>query len=323
MTEVQELRQSPFASVSDDILLPLFSSPKDQSEAKVMRIQAKPYRPDRPKVSSGFLDTLPLELVDAILLSLDCKSLSRMAATNSIFEFYIKNLPSYKLVVENCQTALCAMKNSASDRTYSMGEIYDVFRSPRCSACNDLGPWLFLPKLKRSCRNCLGNKDELRTVGIEEVMSSLDLKFAEAINMFPFFARGAWTYFCVSDVLDFARKHKIRLDLPAGVPWDTAVQFPFVMDPKDGIAEFGKHCMSCAWSVQRRYPCVDVQAPYVLETVEAEDDLRRGIFRVYSSEGLLEHIRGGECAMALEYWNGLLVDVESMHCLPPTYGMAG
>lgn len=294
---------SPLLHIGDDSLLNIFSFPEAHDTVNTVKVQPKHYPRGRPEVSSGFLDTLPLELVDKIFSYLDCESLNKLIATNSHLESYIRSLPSYKLVVENCQSILHAMKTSAFSRRYTIGDIYDAFRNPHCSECSDFGTWFFLPKLKRCCRNCLGSKEALKTVLIEEVMGCLGLTFMEAINLFPFYAQGAWTYLCLSDVLEFVRKYRIQTELPTANVSDTAVRIPIVI-PESGMIDFGRHCMPCALSAQEQYPGVDLQSPHTVETAIPEGELRHRIFRVYSPQGLLGHIRSGECETALEYWNG-------------------
>ncbi|WEW55465.1 hypothetical protein PRK78_000896 [Emydomyces testavorans] len=311
--------QSPLAYVNNAALLDMFSSPRSNEEAslKIIQIQSRPYNPHRPKVASNFLDTLPIELVDLILFSLDCKSLCKLSATNSIFESYITNHPCYKLVVENCQNALHSITRLGLEGTYSVKDMYDVFRKPYCSACNDLGPCLFLPKLKRCCMNCVGNCEELKIVRIELVTSQLGVPHEELINMIPFYATGPWTYFCASDVFELARQRKVSITLPSyECPWETIVQFPF-LDPKRGTVEVGRRCVGCAWAVETNSdPRAHTQPSRPYGWTDTAGHIRHRVFQVYTTEGLLEHIRSGECASAVQYWNASFeIDAGILRCL--------
>ncbi|CEL03395.1 hypothetical protein ASPCAL04550 [Aspergillus calidoustus] len=122
--------RKPMRKKSPAIHNALPKSLQDAKDTQLLKALSKPQRspwPERktdpwprplritPKrryraASSSFFDTLPLELVDMILLQLDYTSLARLSATNTKAERFLKTRPYYKLVVENCYIFLAELR---------------------------------------------------------------------------------------------------------------------------------------------------------------------------------------------------------------------
>ncbi|THC94289.1 hypothetical protein EYZ11_006225 [Aspergillus tanneri] len=97
---------------SEAQILQVLSIPKTWVEAdmKCRPLRISPRKRTRLKVTSGFFDFLPFEILDMILLGLDYCSLSTLCVVNTKAESYIKHTLFYKNVVEHCYKALQKMK---------------------------------------------------------------------------------------------------------------------------------------------------------------------------------------------------------------------
>ncbi|EAS33064.3 uncharacterized protein CIMG_04088 [Coccidioides immitis RS] len=294
----------PQSSPTDNVLIERFGLPMpiDGLNVPSVSLQPRPFCPSRPQATSSFLDVFPFELVDMVLFNLDCKSMTRLSATNSKFEAYVKALTFYKRIAEECQTTLYELKHCGLYGTLPVKRIFDLLRNPYCFTCGDLSSSVLIPDIQRCCRSCMGRKADITSIRTETEVDGIDLAYQQLMDGAPPFLQSKWTCACLSIILNFSHKHSSSpLSPNYDWMWLASVQLPF-LDPESGKLELGRRCMACGWAV-RRFDDEGKPIPYsqASELGLIKDEERRAMFRVYSVEGLLRHIRSGECPHAPQY----------------------
>ncbi|KAJ0425396.1 hypothetical protein BJY00DRAFT_308144 [Aspergillus carlsbadensis] len=266
--------------------------------------------------SSSFLDILPLELLDMILLQLDYASLARLSATNTKAERFIKTRPYYKAVIEDCYTFLAELRRIQFLAIPSAASIYHAFCTPTCSTpdCQRLAGGFFLLTCRRYCYQCLGTAPQntaLCTIMVEEkyriarddiLGNLLCLRSSERRN--SLFVLEADVQRLAARL--FGEERRVRcLDR-----WWTrklaSLPLPFV-DEETKKIEQGRLCRVCNTAFEeysRLWQQIEVEP-----TKDEWDTWKKGLetieesaYKVYGTKQLLQHIRSGECPSAEEFW---------------------
>ncbi|KAL2821501.1 hypothetical protein BJX63DRAFT_218167 [Aspergillus granulosus] len=310
---------------SDTQLLKRFSKPergpwpepKTNPRPHPLRITPRK-RSRKPPASSGFFDTLPLELLDMILLQLDYVSLTRLSATNTTAESYIKTRPYYKLVVENCCLFLGELRRIGFLHVPSAASIYDAVCKPVCDmpSCRHLAGSLFLPTCRRYCRHCLGATPQstaLCTILVEERYHIAKKDILKNLLCVRSSQRPNSLFVVEADVIGLAARlfGEEQRRVPChGRGWTrdlASLPLPFV-DAETNHVEPGRMCRACNAAFEELAHCweeIDAQ-PAQNEWVAWEKQLQEmegPACKVYGTKQLLQHIRSGECLHAQELWS--------------------
>ena len=124
------------------------------------------WEPQKPlqSASIGYLDYLPLELIHAVLNSLDFRSLSNLACTSHGGTAAVRSLPAYRNLTKHASAALIALNRMKLITYHSVATIYAALRSENCVRCDEYGPFLFLPTCERCCYRCVQFNHSLSVV---------------------------------------------------------------------------------------------------------------------------------------------------------------
>ena len=109
----------------------------------------------------GALDKLPIELVHAILLDLDLRSLSRLTQVCSRGQGLVLSLPAYRVLLTHVPADISVLSCTGYITYCSLASIYATLCSDRCVSCNSFGAFLFAPTCERCCHECLIRNPEL------------------------------------------------------------------------------------------------------------------------------------------------------------------
>ncbi|KAF3891675.1 F-box domain-containing protein [Trichophyton interdigitale] len=104
--------------------------------------------------SMGYLDCLPLEILQVILNLLDFQALSRLSCTSHRARRAVEYLPAYRELMEHAPDTLTALGKSCLITAHSAAKLRAVLRTESCVWCGEYGPFLFLPTCERCCYEC-------------------------------------------------------------------------------------------------------------------------------------------------------------------------
>ncbi|EFE43520.1 hypothetical protein TRV_01711, partial [Trichophyton verrucosum HKI 0517] len=104
--------------------------------------------------SMGYLDCLPLEILQAILNLLDFQALSRLSCTSHRARRAVEYLPAYRELMEHAPDTLTALGKSCLITAHSAAKLRAALRTESCVWCGEYGPFLFLPTCERCCYEC-------------------------------------------------------------------------------------------------------------------------------------------------------------------------
>jgi hypothetical protein len=108
-----------------------------------------------PSATLGQLDTLPLELLQPILLDLDLKSLTALRSVNRTFRKTIDSIKEYDDIITHGPTSLRAALSINLGSWISCRQLYNTLCSEQCTGCRRFGPLLYLLSCSRVCYVCL------------------------------------------------------------------------------------------------------------------------------------------------------------------------
>jgi hypothetical protein len=108
-----------------------------------------------PSASLGQLDTLPLELLQPILLDIDLKSLTVLRSVNRTFRKTIDSIKEYDDIIAHAPTSLRAALSINLGSWISCRQLYNTLCSQECVECGSFGPFLYLLSCSRVCYICL------------------------------------------------------------------------------------------------------------------------------------------------------------------------
>ncbi|KAL2851469.1 hypothetical protein BJY01DRAFT_116677 [Aspergillus pseudoustus] len=315
---------SKLNDASDTQLLKLLSKPphspwpepKTNPRPRPLRITPR-RRYRKPPASSGFFDTLPLELLDMILLRLDYTSLTRLSATNTKAESYIKSRPYYKLVVENCYMFLGELCRIQFLHIPTAASIHHALCNPKCSTqgCPQPAGSFFLLTCQRYCYQCLGTTAQntaLISFMVEQKYHIPKEDIFENLLSHQSSERPGLVFVLEADVIClttrlFGEERRVTCHDSWWSRDFASLPLPFV-DVETKAVEYGRLCRACHTAFEELAHC--------WEQIDAEpndDQLqawRKQLKemevpgnRTYGAKQLLQHIRSGECPHAQEYWS--------------------
>ncbi|KAL3472558.1 hypothetical protein BJX99DRAFT_262236 [Aspergillus californicus] len=124
-------------------------------EAKLYKAPASQRSRGKPR-SIGQLKRLPLELLHAVLLDLDCTTLNNFRLVNRTARRSVESLPAYALLRTHALDTLRVMDELKCLSYFAIGDLFAEFCHPWCRTCGEgeFGPLLYLPTLRRSCFKC-------------------------------------------------------------------------------------------------------------------------------------------------------------------------
>lgn len=310
-------RPTEIEEASEAQLLRTFSKPKSWAELGIKHhaVRATQGRRGRISVDAGFVDFIPTEILDMILLDLDYPSLATLCLVNSKVEFFIKNRPFYKLVVKGCNNVLQELKKRDLIHVHTAKLVYRALISPKCSGpgCQRLGNSLFLPNCRRSCIQCLGYKPLLSAMSLQRAQEKHELHAKDITeNVASFQLPGeSVSFVSEAEVAELAiRLHGEKPVPPTCTPvWSEKAIVPFpLFDAEKEKLDFGRQCRACylrfekhenMWCEIEIQPSGGEMACWKREWRH----LRELGLAVLTRKQLLQHVTSGECVEAQKLWS--------------------
>jgi hypothetical protein len=146
-----------FASESDE---PTYSRPNIKDYTLDDNIQAvrcprdnfTAYNP--PEVGLSALDALPLELLQAMLLKLDIRTLADFRVVNRRAREVMNSIPEYDAVIKHIPNVFRGILTIDGGRWITCESLYDEFCTAECKQCGDFGYYIHILTCKRVCSLC-------------------------------------------------------------------------------------------------------------------------------------------------------------------------
>jgi hypothetical protein len=109
-----------------------------------------------PLQAASRLESLPLEILNSILLMLDVPSLITLRRVSRRGMSLVNSVLEYQRIREHCPNILRAIL-SVNARFYSLGTLYEVLSTQKCETCDGFGTLLYLITCKRLCYYCMNS----------------------------------------------------------------------------------------------------------------------------------------------------------------------
>lgn len=126
--------------------------------------------------SLGKLDTLPLELLNAVFLYLDIQSLTNLRRVSQRSRFALDALPQYRILQEHAPELLRAAIGLEISKSTLIADLFKALTCQTCYLCGDFGPFIYLLSCNRVCSLCLSQNSELCPLRVSQArdLYSLD-----------------------------------------------------------------------------------------------------------------------------------------------------
>lgn len=150
MSAIQKLSDSTY------IFLGLVDNTLDDIE-RVCGLDYRNYR-RVPCYGLGRLETLPLEILQMILLLLDIRSITDFRRVNRQASLVVDQIPQYKQIIVHAPASIRGCLSIGTGRLFSCQYLYEKLRTPECDGCGDFGGYLYLVTCRRVCFLCFTEK---------------------------------------------------------------------------------------------------------------------------------------------------------------------
>ena len=107
-----------------------------------------------PCYGLGTLETLPLEVLQMVLLRLDILSITDFRRVNRQARLVVDQIPQYKQIIVHAPASIRGCLNIGTGCLFSCQYLYKKLRTPECDSCGDFGGYLYLVTCRRVCFLC-------------------------------------------------------------------------------------------------------------------------------------------------------------------------
>ena len=114
------------------------------------------------------LETLPLELSDAVFRHLDVQSLINLRRVSQMSRFAVDALPQYRFVQHHAPELLRAAIGLEISKSTLIADLFKALTSQTCYLCGDFGTFIYLLSCHRVCFLCLTEETELRPLRVAQ-----------------------------------------------------------------------------------------------------------------------------------------------------------
>jgi len=129
-----------------------------------------------PIESLGGMDCLPLELLHAVLLILDLRTLTDFRYVNRRAKEVTGSMPQYRAVSTHARTALTGILKIETGRWITCETLYKKLCTGKCEKCGDFGGYLYLLTCKRACFLCFSNDRKYLPLLVSEAVRKFGLQ---------------------------------------------------------------------------------------------------------------------------------------------------
>lgn len=130
--------------------------------------------------SIGLLDRLPIEVIQAVLDTLDVQSLSRFSRVSLQGNIIVKSWPVFRDLTDYILQPLAALAQTKLISLHSANTLHATLTSSECTSCKGYGAFLFLPTCQRCCYNCLRHNQSLWVIPKYVARRCFDLSIRQA-----------------------------------------------------------------------------------------------------------------------------------------------
>ncbi len=124
----------------------------------------RPLDGNRPGLSLGHLEPLPLEVLHGIFSHLSIHDLRSFKATNSRGHLMASSDTRYTSIVTHTPGVIAALYKTGLQSAFTIGRIYTALTRSICTTCNSFAGYVFLPGLQRCCQRCAMYDVEMQPV---------------------------------------------------------------------------------------------------------------------------------------------------------------
>lgn len=293
----------------------------------------------RLPASLGALDTLPLELLHDIILSLPLSALSPLLATSSTTHSLLLSSPAYRNLTTHATHALRAYSATALGDSVTVSQLLAALCAESCAHCGDFGPFLWLLDCTRCCWACMTQHPDLLPLTPEEACETFGIPHLQipVLRSVPGVYR-TWKELCVEPesrrLVSKAAARRVAVKVHGGAEGlerflsaaavaDTArVSKGALLDSKDadvrrhlgviplptldrkaGLVDHGVSCKGCTSTlpvVALRREGAPCMPVRIGSGLEGFDARKRELGRMFTTEGYLAHYE--VCGRARELW---------------------
>ncbi|KAF2669445.1 hypothetical protein BT63DRAFT_261158 [Microthyrium microscopicum] len=112
----------------------------------------------KPQGNAGFLDYLPLEMIQMILLHFDIQSITHFESFNPHTKDLVQSLLEYRAIVKHASKALHQILAIESGEYITLQTLYTKLCTAKCESCGHFASNLYLITCKRVCDSCFKSK---------------------------------------------------------------------------------------------------------------------------------------------------------------------
>ena len=109
----------------------------------------------RAPINSGMLETLPRELLNAVLVQLDVQSLTNFRRVSQNSRLAVDAILPYRTLRAQAPELLRAVLSHGIGRWTLIQDLFDALLSRNCAGCGDFGPFIYLLSCSRACFKCV------------------------------------------------------------------------------------------------------------------------------------------------------------------------
>jgi hypothetical protein len=119
------------------------------------------------KANAGIFETLPLEILQDVLVQLDLRSLMNFRYVNKRAVELVASLPQYITITKHAQNALCGILCIQTGVWITCEMLYKKLFIHGCEECGDFAAYLYIITCKRVCFLCLSEKPSYLPIGAD------------------------------------------------------------------------------------------------------------------------------------------------------------
>jgi hypothetical protein len=155
-----------------------------------------------PTTGLGFLDRLPLEILQLLWLWLDMRSLFKLRQVNLRARETVDALQQYQLVVSHGLNLFCALLRTRLATGVSLSDFHDALCTKSCALCGEFAGFMSALTWTRCCFRCLEKAPETEVQALGTVRRKFHLTTKGQIAQLKSFKTLPGTYWVDSGCVD-------------------------------------------------------------------------------------------------------------------------
>ncbi|KZT27295.1 hypothetical protein NEOLEDRAFT_131391 [Neolentinus lepideus HHB14362 ss-1] len=124
---------------------------------------------EQADASLGHLERLPTELLQLVIGVATLQSTLALRMVNKRARIFVNSSIPFKYVRLHAMPAVGVLVLTGMASHFTVQELFEALCSPACSACGQLGEFLWMLECKRCCYNCLRTLREFMPVHVNKI----------------------------------------------------------------------------------------------------------------------------------------------------------